>query len=224
MTPTPTRRSPSSPRGKACLTRYEDPEKFLVLFNPTHQVAYTEDEARAITGKAPTLAAVSDAFGLATARTWLRAQLIDLAEFAGAKGKLTDQQLTLLARLMYNEHRHWPVTVYMLFFTRLKSGAYGKFFGNVDPMQITEALRRFALWKQEREYEIDLEQRLARQKAEDAAHAAAVRRHQEHLQRLGITQQQWMANMDVFMDGPRERCLPEDVERRMLTQRGVYNV
>ena len=184
-------------------------------------MAYTEDEERAIMGAAPSLFAVNDAFGQSTAQSWLRAQLIELAEFAGASGKLSDQQLVLLARQMYADHKHWPVTVFMLFFARLKSGCYGKFFGNVDPMMIAESFHKFEEYKQDQECFYYNQRKAALKAAEEAEHAAKVRRHREHLARLGITQQQWLDNMDIFMDGRRERCLPEDEERRMLRERGV---
>ena len=216
-----TDRVPTTPQGLACQQRYETPKRFLELFNPSHQEAYTEDEDRAYAGNAPSLNAVADAFERRTAILWISIQIRDLSEFVGTKERMTAGQIQALARQMYATCRYWRVTVLMHFFQRVKGGCYGKFYGAVDPLQISECLQRFVLYKQEREYQIDLSRRVAKKQAEDAAHAAAVRRHVEHLQRLGITQQQWMENMDVFMDGPRERCLPEDVERRMLTERGV---
>ena len=64
-----------------------------MLFNPSKQVAYTRDLARAFRGNAPSLSLIEKAFGSCARDTWLDIQLTELAAFSGCKDKLTDHQV-----------------------------------------------------------------------------------------------------------------------------------
>lgn len=63
------------------------------------------------------------------------------------RDKITLHQLTNLAASIYNEYAYLKLSEFMLFFQRFKLGHYGRFYGAVDPIRITEALLEF---KQER--------------------------------------------------------------------------
>lgn len=94
-------------------------------------------------GKAPTLACVGNAFAYGTALSWIGIQLWDLAEFSGCRSKMTEQQIEELSQLVCSEYGYLKLTELMDFFRRFKSGEFGKFYGAVDPIVISCALREY---------------------------------------------------------------------------------
>lgn len=122
---------------------YRNEDNFLAVFNPSKQVAYTRDIARAFTGNAPSLSIVAKAFGKSARDSWLDVQLTELAVFSGCKDKLNDYQIQGLIDIIAEEYGYLKVTELMYFFRQFKAGVYGKFYGAVDPMVITCALKDF---------------------------------------------------------------------------------
>ena len=125
------------------ICRFKTADNLLGLFNPSKQIDYTLDQRRAYLGKAPTLGLVGKSFAYGTAKSWTAIQLWDLAEFAGCRTKLAIEQIEELSKIICNEYGYLKLTELMDFFRRFKSGEYGKFYGAVDPMVITCALREF---------------------------------------------------------------------------------
>lgn len=126
----------------AVLTNYGTREQFLETFNPSLQVAVGQYPERAFFGKAPTLGVVKQAYGPNAPTMWLMAQLYDLCEYTGAK-KMDVQQATMLAEVIAQQYGYLKVSELLLFFLRFKAGNYGRFYGTVDPMVITAAIREF---------------------------------------------------------------------------------
>lgn len=122
---------------------YHSADNFLALFNPSKQVAYTRDIAKVFHGNAPSLGLVAKAFGSGTRDTWLDIQLTELAVFSGCKDKLSDYQVQNLIDIIAEEYGYLKVTELMYFFRKFKAGKYGKFYGAVDPLTITCALKDF---------------------------------------------------------------------------------
>lgn len=135
--------SAKSEKALAAIERYGDRESLLVTFNPSKQVEYTADIERAYTGAAPSLATVAEAYGKGTARSWLMIQLDNLAEFSGSRQKMPIAKTEEVAFLIIAEYGYLRLTELMHFFRRFKLGAYGRFYGAIDPMIITDALREF---------------------------------------------------------------------------------
>ena len=69
--------------------------------------------------------------------------LYDLSEFVGARGKLSPDQVKQLAVLLYSDAYILNFTELGLFFTRVKKGHYGDFYGTVDPVRIMSFLQQF---------------------------------------------------------------------------------
>lgn len=153
--------TPTSPAQTAIIKRYKDPASLLAAFNPDLQVYHTRDRRQAYMGSAPSLGLVSKAFAAGTAKSWVMAQLWNLAEFCGCKQKLSKTQLLELSMLICIRYGYMKLTELMDFFLRFKLGEYGKFYGAVDPQVITCALRQFA---DDRLYTIAHYQRLEREK------------------------------------------------------------
>lgn len=125
------------------------------------QYKYCKDVNRCYIGKAPSLKVISEAYGENITETWLEIQLRDLSEFAGCKDKLSIQQIEQIAKVIILEFSFLKATELMHFFILFKSGKFGKFYGAVDGLVITEALQEFRQLRRERLWE--LEQKRARE-------------------------------------------------------------
>lgn len=122
--------------------QYGTRENFLQAFNPSLQIGAARNPDRAFFGKAPTLGLLKKTYGDNAATMWLLPQLYDLCEYTGAK-KMDVQQATMLAEVIAQQYGFLKVSELLLFFFRFKSGAYGRFYGVVDPLVITSALKEF---------------------------------------------------------------------------------
>lgn len=133
-----------SPRySQEIINKYGDKDKFMLTFTCSHEKEYCKHVWRCIFGKAPTLSQVNATYGNSTSAAWIVPLIYDVSEFCGCKEKLNIQQTDDVAHIIANDYHWLKVTEVMLFFWWFKSGKYGKFYGSVDPMVITSALREF---------------------------------------------------------------------------------
>lgn len=128
---------------KNCLIKYGDRGRFLVTFNPDRQTEFCKDVGRCYFGAAPTLGVLRTTYGENMPASWLVPQLTNLSEYCGCKEKLTEAQLMECAKIIALTFCYLKVTELMLFFFYFKSGRYGRFYGNIDPLIITTSLRQF---------------------------------------------------------------------------------
>lgn len=134
-------------------------------------------------GDFPTLADINAAYGKGFASDWLMPQIFNLVANCGAKN-LTLEQEVELSRIIAAEYYYFKISELLLFFYRFKTGRYGRFYGSVDPMVITCALREF---RRERNDLIDLyeQQRREDEEAEyNKAHPPMTR--EQYIDSLGI--------------------------------------
>lgn len=122
--------------------RYQSFNDFSEALNPDMQV-YFADERKAILSDYSTLEMIEMAYGRNKAVEWLVAQLTDLNTFCGIIN-MRDDQISKLAKIIYADNKKMKFSEIMLFFFRFKGGNYGHFYGNVEPMVITCALKDFA--------------------------------------------------------------------------------
>ena len=125
-------------------------QAFLLLFNPDHQHDYCRDVDRCFFGTAPTLVEVDAMYGKNTSASWLVAQLVNLSEYCGLKGKATIWQLEDCAKTIAGMFCFLKVTELMYFFLKFKAGDYGRFYSFFDPQFITTSLRAFCAERNER--------------------------------------------------------------------------
>lgn len=130
-------------RCEAIREKYPSPESLLLTFNPDTQVACVEQGNRCFTGMAPTLYEVRLTYGGPTAEMWLEIQLRDLSEFAGCREKMSEVQIENAAQTIILHFGFLKITELMVFLQQFKAGIYGKFYGVVDGLVITEALQGF---------------------------------------------------------------------------------
>ena len=126
---------------RVCQT-YPSYEDFNQKNNPDTQLMFGSDERQSIMGDYSTLATLDMALGVNTASRWLVTLLGNLNMFIGAKN-MDDSQTEWLARLLAQEYKDVKYSVIQLFFYKFKCGYFGKFYGMVDPMVITCALKDF---------------------------------------------------------------------------------
>lgn len=136
----------------------------MQIFSVANQATHTlpAAEERCFFGTAPTLSEVNIAYGEGASEEWLVYHLTDLNEFAGQRDKLSSFQLRQLARLLSQNYYYLKVTEFELFFRRFKMARYGTFYGSIDPLIITTAIRSFLI---ERANEIDKHESFLRSEA-----------------------------------------------------------
>ena len=149
------------------------------MFNPSKQVAYTRDLNKTFRGDAPSLNLIAKSFGTGARDNWLDIQLTELAVFSGCKDKLSSHQIDALIDIIAEEYFYLKVTELMYFFRKFKAGEYGKFYGAVDPLAITCALKEFC--NDRRIILGRLEQHeKERQQRNDSDHIRYLRKYREH--------------------------------------------
>lgn len=117
----------------------------------------------------PTLCMLEQAWGMEyVSRVLIKAHLLGVSDFVGVKTKMEDRQIDDLSDQIAMEYGDLNVLEFICFCSRLRSGKYETFYGNIDPMQIMKSLESFyedrrrdinSAWaaaekeKREREYE-----------------------------------------------------------------------
>lgn len=139
----------------------------MLKASPNAQLAVARNRNKFLVEKEPTLNNIATAYGRTAPIQWLIAQLINLSEFCGVKDKMSGDQCEELAWLIAGEYSYYSVSQFLVFFHDFKIGKFGKFFGSVDPLVITTALREFekdrvwALSQKENEERFDFNKELA---------------------------------------------------------------
>lgn len=125
-------------------SRYGTIDNFMAVeMSPNRQIEVSEKREDFMLGEYPTLNDVALAYGRTAPIQWLIAQLTNLSEFCGVKDKLTGDQTEELAWLLKGQYGYYKVTQFLVFFHDFKMGRFGKFFGAVDPLVITSAIKEF---------------------------------------------------------------------------------
>lgn len=236
-----TRPSPTSQTTTELLRRYGDaPDKVLLRFNPSHQVAFCRDINRVFFGKAPRLSVLIAAYGRTTAESWLEIQLEDLSAFAGCKDKLTAHQLKETAAMIVETYPHYKLTEFMLFFQRFKRCRYGRFYGAVDPMIILQALADFDDERRRAYAEEERRQRIAKEREREQEASALRQRYVDRVPEAFTPNapisflQYRLLGFDTMPDAVRVRTigdiragrktLPQDVQQILHTLQQAYEI
>ena len=116
---------------------------FLNAFSPDKQYTLCQDDRLAILDESPTLTELNATYGKSSASMFLVPQLFNISEFCGAREKFTEGQIMETAQLIAVSYPWLKVKEIMTFCKQFKLGRYGQFYGSVDPMVITRALKEF---------------------------------------------------------------------------------
>jgi len=144
-----------------CIKRYGNAEQFFKTFCPDNIAKYSSYPEKCISGYAPTLNVIKNAYGEDVATSWLMLQLNCVNAIVGSQNKLSPEQTFSLAQLiLFNtDFSTLKVTDIMLFINQLITGKYGCFYGSVDSQIIGEALYKYKRWKMEQLYEIEVKRK-----------------------------------------------------------------
>lgn len=154
------------------LTQEQEAElrTFLLSNSPAVQSDIAVSPYNCMFGNFPTLSQLRKDYGKNAPLAWLIPQLKDLSEFCGVKEKITVEQLQSLAKVITSEFGYLKTSEVMLFLHLMKSGRYGQFYGAIDPMKITTALRTFLADRND--YFYRLEQNRKERKQDEARQGA----------------------------------------------------
>ncbi len=125
------------------------------------------DERKTIMGDYSTLEMLDMSIGGNTSARWLAILVNDVNKFSGTKN-MDEQQAESLAYLLAQEYKDVKYSVIQLFFYKFKCGYFGKFWGKVDPMVITCALKDFVAECETKKQNYLNEEYAQRKKQEDA--------------------------------------------------------
>lgn len=142
ITPTKSSTNCVSEKSKALIRRFGRSDEFLRKVTPDTQLAFAQNTQAAFMGNYPTLTDLKLCYGNTFPEQWLVPLIADATLFVGAKNLDKRQQLQL-AQIIAVEYHYLKVTEFLVFFHRFKTGHYGRFYGSVDPLVITCAIRDF---------------------------------------------------------------------------------
>lgn len=153
--------------------------EFIQAYNSRNMYAYAMDEERCHIGKAPTITQAFQQFGKDAVCQVLDELIGSFVSFTSASRGLSADQRQRLVWVVITQFGHLRITEFILFIVKAEAGKFGKFYNNLDPMDITTALTawqndctqarnaaRLAAFERERERE--------RQEAENNAEAGRI--------------------------------------------------
>lgn len=134
-------------RAETLLAKYPTSLELLKDYSPDLQtkIALRGHTAGslALNKQIPSLALVRRVYGEETAKIWIETQIVVLSDNTEVKVKLTEEQTMKLSSLILAFFYHLNLGELAYFFGRLRSGAYGKFYGSITQDSITSALRAY---------------------------------------------------------------------------------
>lgn len=113
----------------------------LKRFNPDNAYLCARNTDKVYLSKAPTLSECAEVYGEDLAHSWLEIQLFNLSEYAGNDKKPDLSQIKEAARSIAACYYFLTLPEMLLFFVRFKAGQYGKFYGAIDFLTVSEAIK-----------------------------------------------------------------------------------
>lgn len=146
-------------------------EDFLRLYDVRNIWNYTLDEGRCHNGAAPTIRECVQEYGRETVRFIIRQHLDLFIDFLKAKDKPSNKQRDTIVWFVLSQFNGLKITEYQLYIIKAMSGAFGKFYNTLDPLDVTTSLRQ---WVKECEcIRNEFRSEQARKAAEEERQAAA---------------------------------------------------
>lgn len=151
--------------------------QLLTRFNPDVQRFCATHVDRCFTGDAPTLFEVGKVYSPEAVDSWLDAHITNLVVFCGVKGKNEYSAIVdAVTAVIADNFGYLKLSELMLFFQQFKAGKYGRFYGAVDPLIITEALQAFLDFRADRLAVIERERRRLEEQKREVERAEQERR------------------------------------------------
>lgn len=121
---------------------YKDGKSVVDAFSPSNQYSVVQNEHDVWFGMYPTLATINIAFPQISEGLVVM-MLNDLEKYICANKKLDKDQFIQLSQMIVLEFYFLKISELMLFFWKCKSGKIGKFYGQIDPLNLLGWLRNF---------------------------------------------------------------------------------
>lgn len=86
--------------------------------------------------KAPTIAAIGNAYGDSFIRAYIMGWIVNLREFINVSNAMTDEQTRMTAAMIVTEYQNLNIADINLIFRNAKLGRYGQFYGRLDGQMI----------------------------------------------------------------------------------------
>lgn len=118
-------------------------EDFLRLYDVRNIWNYTLDEGRCHNGTAPTIRDCVRDFGRETVRSVVRQHLDLFIDFLKAKDKPSNKQRDTIVWFVLSQFSGLKITEFQLYIIKAMSGAFGKFYNTLDPLDVTTSLRQW---------------------------------------------------------------------------------
>lgn len=120
--------------------------EFMEKYNPSMQFLFCNGNNyhRCFGIDIPSIRRISDSFGMGVINAWLKIQISNLNEYCGSDKKMDMFQIEELANVIQANYYYLKPTEIMAFLFSFKSGAYGEFYGSIDAIKISCALKNFA--------------------------------------------------------------------------------
>lgn len=127
------------------LEKYGDFGSFCETFSLKNMQKYCAHPSRCVNGNAPTLASVKHAYGVPSAKLWIKALAADFAANAVNRSdrRMTEEQLDDWADTALTEWGYLTVTEWMLFFQKAKAGKFGSLYNDVNCIRLSEMVNDF---------------------------------------------------------------------------------
>ena len=142
------------------LEKYGDFDSFCETFSPKNMQKYCAHPSRCVNGNAPTLASVKHAYGVPSAKLWIKALAADFAANAVNRSdrRMTEEQLDDWADTALTEWGYLTVTEWMLFFQKAKAGKFGSLYNDVNCIRLSEMVNDFVYGPYRQELKDQFEQ------------------------------------------------------------------
>lgn len=118
-------------------------EDFLTAYGPANQYVYALHEKRCHRGSAPTILQCVATQGLEVTAQAINALVEDFIKFTPARSRMSIDQRKQLSFVIITQFKSLRITQLILFFVKAKAGYFGKFYTQIEPMDITIALRQW---------------------------------------------------------------------------------
>lgn len=106
------------------------------------------------------------------AESMIIANLKDFADYCSFTEPITETQYRNVASLIVQNWGTLKVMEVMIFFSRLKSGVYGGFYGRFDPIKFMGYLREFVQWRNDKIDEFDQQDREQKKKEDNVGNVS----------------------------------------------------
>lgn len=118
-------------------------ERLRNAFNPINQARMCQNAEQMFSRQYPALSIIAKRYGAMEAETLVALYVRDLSEFTGVKEKMSPRQMHYVASIIVSDYGFLTITEIIYFFHLFKGGRFGKFYGSVDGLVITNALQEF---------------------------------------------------------------------------------